>query len=78
MNTNSIDAFKKLHAAEYQKRFIEQNVRADGRTLNEFRATTVTCGESATTRRDRQQCCWSVSHESAALQTRWPTASALR
>jgi len=33
---------KRVHPLEYQKRFLEQNVRSDGRTVNKFRPTAIT------------------------------------
>ncbi|KAJ3042306.1 hypothetical protein HDV00_007673 [Rhizophlyctis rosea] len=42
------DTFKKIHPAEYHRRFITQNVRADGRSLTRFRKAQVNVGSIST------------------------------
>lgn len=42
------DIFRRIQPHEYFRRFIEQNVRPDGRPLHKFRKTTLTVGAIST------------------------------
>jgi exosome complex component RRP43 len=39
-----IEAFRKLHPAEFYRKFLVHSVRPDGRNLSKARKTTVTSG----------------------------------
>ncbi|KAJ3019149.1 hypothetical protein HKX48_002340 [Thoreauomyces humboldtii] len=42
------ETFKKIHPAEYHRRFLSQGVRADGRTLKKFRKAQISLGSIST------------------------------
>ncbi|KAJ3054343.1 hypothetical protein HK097_002066 [Rhizophlyctis rosea] len=46
--TLDADTFRKIHPAEYNRRFISQGVRADGRPLQRFRKANVNVGSITT------------------------------
>ncbi|KAJ2450567.1 hypothetical protein EV183_004207 [Coemansia sp. RSA 2336] len=46
--TFAIEAFKRIHPAEFQRRFLSQQTRHDGRAFDEFRSTQVVKGTIST------------------------------
>ncbi|KAG1050568.1 hypothetical protein G6F42_029003 [Rhizopus arrhizus] len=46
--TDKFEIFSRIQPHEYLKRFLDQKVRPDGRTLNEFRKTMITSGAIST------------------------------
>ncbi|RUP45391.1 exosome complex component RRP43 [Jimgerdemannia flammicorona] len=48
MATDNADVFRRIQPHEYFRRFIEQNVRPDGRQLHKFRKTTLNVGAIST------------------------------
>lgn len=46
--TDNFEIFSRIQPHEYLKRFLDQKVRPDGRTLNEFRKTMITSGAIST------------------------------
>ncbi|ORX99013.1 hypothetical protein K493DRAFT_406416 [Basidiobolus meristosporus CBS 931.73] len=46
--TFSGDTFRKIHPAEYYRKFLSQNIRPDGRSLSGYRQTKVTPGAIST------------------------------
>lgn len=48
ISTENFEIFKRIQPHEYLKRFLDQNVRPDGRLLNEFRKTMITANAIST------------------------------